>query len=101
MIADPLPIVSEVSPLVVVNGLLKIQDGGTAPGDANLDYKVDMSDAIAILTRLFVGTSQPLCWGAADFDGSARVDISDPIAILDFLFRGGRAPPPIVVYCGS
>jgi len=60
-----------------------------------------MSDAIAILTRLFVTTSQPLCWGAADLDGSTKVDISDPIAILDFLFRGRRAPPPIAVDCGS
>ncbi len=61
-------------------------------GDGNDDGAVDVSDAIANLTFQFLGTFQPPCLDALDFDDSGMIDVSDPIANLTHQFVGG--PPP-------
>jgi hypothetical protein len=58
--------------------------------NVNLDDKVDISDAIALLGSLFLGTRELDCPGAADANGDGRVDISDAVRILGFLFLGER-----------
>ncbi|MBI4603842.1 MAG: hypothetical protein HY721_17950 [Planctomycetes bacterium] len=69
------------------------RDGGFIRGDANGDFKVDISDAVKTLRYLFSG-DEIGCADAADIDDSGVVQITDPIVLLDHLFRGGSAPPP-------
>jgi len=96
-----LPIVTEVSPLIVANGFLKIQSNPTFLGDANFDYEVNIADAIVILGDLFLGTQSILCPEAADFNKDLTVNITDPIGILNFLFLGDPAPPQQEIFCNS
>ena len=42
-------------------------------GDANVDSRVDVSDPVAILNFLFLGTSSLRCLDAADVDGDGRL----------------------------
>jgi hypothetical protein len=60
-------------------------------GDANLNGRVDIVDAI--WTFLYLqGTVAPLCLDALDTDDSGDIGITDIVRGLDFLFRGGVAP---------
>jgi len=70
-------------------------------GDATSDGKADISDAIAILGRLFLGGAAPTCPDAADAGDSGVLDVTDPIYLLGFLFLGGAAvPDPGPYRCG-
>jgi hypothetical protein len=65
-------------------------------GDANGDGKVDLSDAVCTLSRLFLGTGScqsVLCEDALDTNDDGKIDVSDPVYLLDFLFLGGPEPP--------
>jgi hypothetical protein len=71
-------------------------------GDANGDQKTDVSDAIAVLFFLFLGsTEKPGCQKAADVDDSGVLDISDAVYLLGFQFLGGPAPPRPFPACGA
>ncbi|MEM7234338.1 MAG: hypothetical protein AAF517_19325, partial [Planctomycetota bacterium] len=61
-------------------------------GDANGDFGQDLSDAVFVLTFLFLGGDGPVCMAAADTNDSGVVDLSDPIALLNHLFLGGPQP---------
>ena len=63
-------------------------------GDANMDSREDISDAIQILRVLFQGQGQLPCADAADANDDGRNDISDPIMVLSHLFTGGPGMPP-------
>jgi hypothetical protein len=95
------PISVEVEPLVLEGRKLKIQVDFTSPGDVNLDYRVDISDASAILGQLFLGDKEAVCREAGDFNDDSRLDLSDAIAILSFLFLGGKAPADRPITCGT
>ncbi len=45
------------------------------PGDANQDYKVDVSD-LGILAANY-GTAGPATWAMGDFNGDGKVDVGD------------------------
>jgi hypothetical protein len=73
------------------------------PGDANLDLRVDLSDAVSLLGHLFLGRPERLPCGDGtagdraniallDSNGDGRIDISDASFLLGFLFLGTRAP---------
>jgi hypothetical protein len=62
-------------------------------GDANLDGKLDLSDAVHTLSALFLGAGPLACEDAADANDDGQLDISDPITILSFLFAGVDAAP--------
>jgi hypothetical protein len=69
--------------------------GTTFPrGDANSDGAIDVSDAIYLLSYLFLGGASPLCEDALDVDDRGSLEITDAVYLLDFLFQGGPAPPP-------
>ena len=70
------------------------------PGDANQDSELDLSDAVAILSYLFLSADAPLpCEGDSvnsggnrellDLSADAEVDLSDAVYLLQFLFLGG------------
>ena len=81
-------------------------DGGVGgrqrPGDSNQDGIVDLSDALSLLLRLFVGEAPAApCEGSLesggnlvllDVNGDAVLDVSDAIHLLGFMFQNG--PPP-------
>ena len=67
-------------------------------GELNGDGVVDISDAITLLSQLFIDPDTPITFIAADINHDDGVDISDAIYLLDFLFRGGpsiSAPFPV------
>jgi hypothetical protein len=64
-------------------------------GDVNRDREFDLSDVIATLNGLFLGTPDLLaCEDAADMNDDGRVDISDAVRGLSRLFLGGASLPP-------
>ena len=69
-------------------------------GDPNGDRKVDISDAIQMLTFQFLGTPQFGCQDSADANDDGRVNISDAVAILHHLFRGAGFLPEPAGECG-
>jgi hypothetical protein len=62
-------------------------------GDANGDGVLDISDAVAILSYLFIGGVKPLCLDALDADDSGVLDITDVAYLLGYLFLA-QPPPP-------
>jgi hypothetical protein len=65
---------------------------GFIRGDANLDGKLDLSDAVKILLVLYSGATTT-CSDSLDVDDSGTLDTTDPIRLLEYLFRGAGAPP--------
>lgn len=61
-------------------------------GDANGDGEIEISDAILILSFLFLGGTAPGCLDAADAQDNGVLEITDGVKILGYLFLGG--PPP-------
>ncbi len=77
-------------------------------GDANDDSKFDISDALRIVSHLFLGEAPPKCLRAADNNLDGRLDLSDAIDALNDLFL--RSSPtracaegqsPETLGCGS
>jgi len=98
-VAGPL----EVLPGRAVTGIDLVLEAGPrlVRGDVNADGAVDVSDPVAALGHIFLGSPAALpCLEAADCDGSGVLDISDGIALLAFLFTGGRPPPGPWPDCG-
>ncbi|MBI4602953.1 MAG: PKD domain-containing protein, partial [Planctomycetes bacterium] len=63
-------------------------------GEANGDGGTDISDAIYILSYLFVGGVFPDCLDALDADDTGSIDLTDAVRLLGYLFQGGPAPRP-------
>jgi hypothetical protein len=62
-------------------------------GDSNADGAVDVSDPVAMLGFIFLGSPASLaCKKSADADDSGELDISDAVGLLGFLFLGGPGP---------
>ena len=71
-------------------------------GDADAGGTLQITDAIAVLNFLFIGTFKPTCMDALDWNDNGRVELSDPIGILGRQFSGGDpAPPPGSDNCGT
>ena len=60
-------------------------------GDANLDGKVDITDAIFLLKHLFFGGPQPRR-RLADMDRDERLSLQDVVYLIDYLFLGRARP---------
>jgi hypothetical protein len=85
---------------VVLRGL-----GGGSParflrGDANGDGKLDLTDPIRIIGRLFLGGGGLGCDDAADANDDGRLDLTDPVALLGRLFMGAGPQPDPGGSCG-
>jgi hypothetical protein len=79
-----------------VPGMIRITEGiAILRGDADHSGRVNISDASAILTFLFLGGAGPRCADEADANDDGKVNIADPIAILGHFFLGAAplAPP--------
>jgi hypothetical protein len=69
-------------------------------GDANTDANKDLSDAVFLLSYLFLGGTSPSCEKAADADDSGVLDITDAVYLLNYLFLGGTTPNDPFPDCG-
>jgi hypothetical protein len=89
------------SRVTLAGGFTYRRDGLFIRGDANQDSKVDISDAIALLSYLFLGGAAELgCEKSVDADDNGAINITDAIAILEYLFRGGAPLPAPYPSCG-
>lgn len=73
--------------------LAEIEAGTFRRGDADDSGRINITDAIAVLNWLFLGSANPSCTDAADVDDNGRNNITDAIQLLQFLFLGGPPPP--------
>jgi hypothetical protein len=62
--------------------------------DANEDGRIDISDAIAVFSVLFLGAPPFVCRDAADANDDGGLDLSDGVFTLVYLFALGPPPPP-------
>ncbi len=62
-------------------------------GDANGDTVLDMSDAVSLLTHLFLGGYEPATRVHANANGDSLVDMADAIYVMNYRFLGGSPPP--------
>lgn len=77
-----------------------VTDADFIRGDGNQDGTVDVSDAIAGLTYLFVSAEGVYCLDAFDNNDDGQVDIGDMVYLLTTLFGGGLPPASPYPDCG-
>lgn len=77
------PLVIEVSNQVAV-----------FPGDVNGDGSVQISDAVSLVSHLFLGGVAPTCRKAGDVNDDDALDVSDAVTLLTYLFQGGTLVAP-------
>ncbi|MDD4052408.1 MAG: C1 family peptidase [candidate division Zixibacteria bacterium] len=61
-------------------------------GDANGDAKVNIGDAVYIISYIFRGGPAPSPMAAGDANCDAKVNIGDAVYIITYIFRGGPVP---------
>lgn len=83
------------------NSVVAQSPRATQNGDINGSGTVDLSDAVYLLTYLFLGGPPPVPLECGDLspkvregdtNGDGEVDVSDGIHLLNWLFVGGGAP---------
>ncbi|MEM7261784.1 MAG: dockerin type I repeat-containing protein, partial [Planctomycetota bacterium] len=87
------------------DGLIVEDDCGNSSvrfqaGDPNGSGRIDVSDAVASLEYLFLGSDDVQCPQAIEVNEDGAIDLSDAVAILSYLFLGQR-PPQITGDCKS
>jgi hypothetical protein len=100
--AIPDALVSNSLMACVLTGFLRPGGGPSyLRGDATGDGRLDLTDAILVLGRLFLGGLPLGCDDAADATDDGTLDLSDPITVLGSLFLGdGPLLPPGPGVCG-
>ncbi|MEM7167472.1 MAG: S8 family serine peptidase [Planctomycetota bacterium] len=63
-------------------------------GDANRDFSLNISDATALLSYMFLSTAAPLPLAAGDTNDDGSINLQDPLVLLDYLFGGAASPLP-------
>ena len=62
-------------------------------GDVNDDDTVNLSDAISVISYLFLDGEDPRLVEASDINADGALDLADAVYLLNFLYRGGPQPP--------
>ena len=75
--------------------------GSFLRGDANMDGKVNLFDAVFILQYLFTDGQRPACLEIADANADGNINLGDAVFILQYLYSGGPAPSPILQKCSE
>jgi hypothetical protein len=70
-------------------------------GNSNADPGTDLSDAVYILSFLFLGGPAPPCDKAADVDDDGVLNLTDAVFLLGTLFLGSEQPPAPYGECGE
>jgi hypothetical protein len=66
------------------------------PGDANGECTRDIDDIVFLITYVFAGGLEPVCYKSGDANGSCDIDIDDIVYMINYVFVGGEPPLP---YC--
>jgi predicted GH43/DUF377 family glycosyl hydrolase len=61
-------------------------------GDVNGSGRIDVSDAVYLISFIFAGGPPITPSLAGDIDASGSVDISDVVSLINYIFAGGPAP---------
>ena len=72
-------------------------------GDPDQNNAIELTDAIQVLTYLFIGTPTRVseCEDAADADDNGLIELTDAVRILGYLFLGNTViPDPGPTNCG-
>jgi hypothetical protein len=70
-------------------------------GDVDRDGSLDLSDAVILLSYLFLGGADGYrCPVAMDVDDNEEIDLTDAINLLSYQFLGGAQPQPPFPGCG-
>jgi hypothetical protein len=69
-------------------------------GDASADGKVNLTDAVALLDRLFRSGPVLPCQQASDANDDGELDISDAVFLLLHLFMGAQSLREPAGSCG-
>jgi hypothetical protein len=70
-------------------------------GDADINGRLELTDAVRILNFLFLGTGIINCFDSADADDNARIELTDAVRVLNFLFLGTGVIPAPHPNCGT
>jgi len=102
VVVDDDPYCSDTAADAICSTTFEVKEPGglVIPGDANGDGTLDLSDPVAVLGILFLGSTTPLSCGNGDpldpgnvslldWQPDGDVDLSDAVASLSFLFVGG------------
>jgi len=100
-VADFRLIVTDGGRLCIDSVSLLFGDGGPPPdpafhrGDSDQNGLLQLTDAVQILSYLFLGTPTkvPNCLDASDADDNGVIQLTDAVRILGFLFLGNPPPP--------
>ena len=68
--------------------------------DTDGNGTTNITDPIALLGYLFLGSREPGCHDAADADDNGALQITDALRVLNFLFLGGVEPAAPFPACG-
>ncbi len=83
------------------HGSVTFGPGSFQRGDLNADTVVDISDAVAALSVLFIPeTDPPICMKSADVNDDSNFDVSDAVFLLSSLFVFGAPDIPEPTICG-
>jgi hypothetical protein len=61
-------------------------------GDVNDDGKVNVGDAVYLITHVFQFGPPPPCRAQADPNNDGTVNIGDAVFLINYIFRGGPVP---------
>ena len=88
---------SEGSPCILEDGsymgAVPPCDGLFVRGDANRDWKVDLSDPLYLLLYIFGEYQELPCADAGDVDDNGEISLPDVLYLLTYLYAGGSPPP--------
>ncbi|MDD4051288.1 MAG: S8 family serine peptidase [candidate division Zixibacteria bacterium] len=62
-------------------------------GDANGDGKINVGDAVYIITYIFRGGPAPGSY-EGDANGDGKLNVGDAVYLISYIFRSGPPPPP-------
>ncbi len=63
-------------------------------GDANLDYVVNISDAVYLIKFIFSEGAPPSKRQIADVNADCQINLIDAVYLISFVFAGGPFPQP-------
>ncbi len=61
-------------------------------GDVNYDQMTNISDAVYLISYIFVGGPPPVDLADGDVDCNGLVTVSDAVFLINYIFAGGSAP---------
>jgi hypothetical protein len=68
--------------------------------DMNADGRIDIADAVYLMSYLFHSSAEPPCLEGADSNNDGKIDVADAVFPLMYLFQNGKPPSAPFPTCG-